>query len=108
MNVYTTPRTRLVALEGGPQHHQWFFYADWLALRLASRRGRYPLAHPCGSERCYLPTERFTENADPHVTRRHGQARVWVFVAPEQWARWGREYFTPEEISEHQSERNAA
>ncbi|MBP2340198.1 hypothetical protein JOF41_006376 [Saccharothrix coeruleofusca] len=92
------PRTPLVALEGGPMHRRWFHYADWLALRSASRRGGYPRIHPCGSCRCYLPTERYATNPNPMVTHRHGDARVWTYVVPEQWQQWaGREYLTPEE-----------
>lgn len=101
---FTSPQSPLVALENGPQHGRWFFYRDWLALRQSSRRGRYTLDRPCGSCRCYLPTNRFAENTDPAITRRHGEARVWEYFAPEQWKRWGREYFTPEENASQERE----
>jgi hypothetical protein len=91
------PRTPLVALEGGPSYGRWFFYRDWLALRRSSRRSRYSLDRPCGSCRCYLPTNRLATNTDPTITERHGEARVWEYIPPEQWTRWGRQYFTPEE-----------
>jgi hypothetical protein len=97
-----------VALENGPSNRRWFFYRDWLALRRSSRLGRYALDHPCGSPRCYLPTEELAVNSDPAITARYGDARVWRYVAPEQWARWGREYRTPEEAAGHEIERNAA
>ncbi|MBB5958409.1 hypothetical protein FHS29_005017 [Saccharothrix tamanrassetensis] len=99
------PATPLVALEGGPKHRRWFFYTDWLTARRASRLHRYPLNHPCGSERCYLPTDRHTDNPDELITQRHGQARVWTWVTPEQWQRWGREYLTPEERISDATER---
>jgi hypothetical protein len=97
----TNPRTRSVALEGGPRDRQWWPYRDWLAVRESSRRDGYPLDHPWGSCRCYLPTDRHTTNTDPAFPRRTGQARVWQYVPPEQWARWGREYLTPEETTRH-------
>ncbi|MFD1050128.1 hypothetical protein ACFQ1S_33710 [Kibdelosporangium lantanae] len=80
---FTSPQSRLVALDGGPRRCSWFFYQDWLALRESSRRGRYSLDHPCGSSRCYLPTARFTDNTDPACAEKYGQARVWEYVPPE-------------------------
>ncbi|MBB5807045.1 hypothetical protein F4560_006813 [Saccharothrix ecbatanensis] len=96
---FTDPRTLLVALEGGPKHRQWFFYADWLAARAATRRGRYWIGHPCAAERRYLPTDRYATNPDPAITDRHGLARVWIYVELTRWWNWQREYFTPEEIA---------
>lgn len=109
MSVYTDPATPLVALSGGPRHGRWWFYRDWLATRAASRRGRYRLDHPCGSSRCYLPTTHTATPTDPAAAR-HGTARVWQYVPPAQWARWGREYLTLEEAAEpvSEQERNAA
>ncbi|WP_433267241.1 hypothetical protein ACQPZF_00925 [Actinosynnema sp. CS-041913] len=116
----TDPHTPLVALEGGPKHRRWFFYTDWLATREASRRGRYPIHHPCSSERCYLPTGRTATNPNPAITDRHGPARIWTYVHPDQctriwdhvhpdqWTRWGREYLTPEEVAAHDRRRAAA
>jgi hypothetical protein len=100
MSACTDPATPLVALSGGPKRHQWLFYADWLAQRRSSRR--YPLDHPDGACRCYLPTEELGVNTDPAVTRKYGDARVWKYVPPEQWARWGREYRTPEETTDQE------
>ncbi|WNV90953.1 hypothetical protein [Umezawaea sp. Da 62-37] len=97
MSAYSNPATPLVALERGPSNRRWFFYRDWLAQRRSSRLGRYLLDHPCGSSRCYLPTERIGTNANPAITEEHGIARVWEYVPPAQWARWGREYLAPEE-----------
>ncbi|MFD1151418.1 hypothetical protein [Saccharothrix hoggarensis] len=96
---FAHPRTPLVALEGGPKHRRWLFYADWLALRAASRRGRYPIDHPCASERRYLPTDRHATNTNPAITDRHGEARIWEHVPPATWRHWDREYLTPEETS---------
>lgn len=101
----TNPRTPLVTLEGGPRRCQWWPYRDWLAVRESSRRDGYPLDHPWGSSRCYLPTDRRFINTDPAVPRRNGLTRVWKYIPPTQWARWGREYRTPEE---HHAERTAA
>lgn len=95
MSAFTDPATPMVALSGGPSNRRWFFYRDWLVLRRSSRR--YPLDHPCGSPRCYLPTEELGVNSDPAITDKYGAARVWNYVPPDQWARWGREYRTPEE-----------
>ncbi|MFD7655452.1 hypothetical protein ACFV4N_15885 [Actinosynnema sp. NPDC059797] len=95
------PRTELVALHGGPQHHRWFHYRDWLARRDASRRGRYHLGHACAAERRYLPTDHLTTHPDPALTDRHGPARVWIYIDLNQWWRWGREYRTPEETGAH-------
>ncbi|ATE53604.1 hypothetical protein [Actinosynnema pretiosum] len=93
MSAYTDPRTDLVALTGGPCHGRWFTYRDWLTLRQATRRGRYPIGHHCAAPRRYLPTEHHATNPDP----RHGTARVWEHIPPEKWERWGSEYLTPEE-----------
>lgn len=101
MTAYTDPKTDLVALDGGPRHHRWLFYRDWLELRASSRRMRYPLHHPAGSPRCYLPTEELATNPNPAITHRYGAARTWRWVEPDQWARWGREYLTPEEHDQH-------
>ena len=84
MSAYTDPATPLVALERGPRHHRWFFYRDWLELRASSRRLRYPLHHPAASPRCYLPTDRMGVNPDPTITAKHGRARVWEYVTPEE------------------------
>ncbi|GLZ36347.1 hypothetical protein Lesp02_85340 [Lentzea sp. NBRC 105346] len=100
------PKSEVVALVGGRQHRHAFFYADWLVQRLASRRLRYPLDHPDGASRCYLPTDETYEHPTARVTDEFGQkrpalTRVWAWVEPEQWTRWGREYRTPEEASEN-------
>ncbi|PRY36265.1 hypothetical protein [Umezawaea tangerina] len=107
MSVYDDPTTPLVALSGGPQNRRWFFYADWLALRDSSRRGRYPLHHHCAVPRCYLPTDRMAVNTNSAITDKYGPARTWTWVEPAQWSRWGREYLTPEELVDHE-ERPAA
>ncbi|MFC3892110.1 hypothetical protein ACFOWZ_11545 [Lentzea rhizosphaerae] len=112
MSAYSNPVTPVVALVGGPQHRRAYFYRDWLANRLSSRRGRYPLTHACGSSRCYLPSDDTYEHPIAKVTDDYGDkqpalTRVWVWVAPEQWMRWDREYFTPEEAADD-TERTAA
>lgn len=95
-----THQETVVALEGGPRNGCWFLYRDWLALRKSSRRGRYPLDHPCGASRCYLPTDRMAENTDPAVAELHRRAQVWEYIPPAQWIRWGREYSAPEEAAD--------
>jgi hypothetical protein len=40
------PHSDLVALQGGPRDHRWFYYRDWIAARRASRRLRCPLERP--------------------------------------------------------------
>jgi hypothetical protein len=104
VSIYTDPATPLVALSGGSRHGRWFFYRDWLELRVSSRRLRHSLYHPSGFPRCYLPTDRMGVNPDPDITAKHGRARVWEYVPPEQWARWGKEYLAPEERPEHESD----
>ncbi|SMC98984.1 hypothetical protein [Kibdelosporangium aridum] len=98
--AWNDPHSDLVSLSGGPRDHRWFYYGDWIATRRASRRGRYPLEHPCGSSRCYAPTTAFA-----HQVTKAGTdmvARIWQYVPPPQWAAWGGEYRTPEE--QHQTE----
>lgn len=112
MSAYTDPATPVVALVGGPRHRFAYWYRDWLTNRLSSRRGRYPLDHPCASSRCYLPTDTTYDHPTATVADEYGEhhpalTREWVWVAPEQWERWDREYFTPEEATD-QPERNAA
>ncbi|SES20605.1 hypothetical protein [Actinokineospora terrae] len=98
MSVYANPRSDLVALRDGPRHGRWFFYRDWLTTRSASRRMRYPLDHHCAATRCYLPTTDTATNTDPNaIAHGHTHARIWTWVTPAQWQRWGREYLTPEE-----------
>lgn len=93
--AFDTPHSELVALQGGPRDHRWWFYRDWIAARRASRRMRVALERPDGACRCYAPTTEF-------ITQ-HGKkdtvltARVWTYLPPEQWHAWGREYRTPEE-----------
>nr|WP_042184397.1 hypothetical protein [Kibdelosporangium sp. MJ126-NF4]CEL16271.1 hypothetical protein [Kibdelosporangium sp. MJ126-NF4]CTQ94195.1 hypothetical protein [Kibdelosporangium sp. MJ126-NF4] len=97
-DVMRNPESRAVFLEGGPRDHQWWPYREWLAVRDASRRDGDALTDPWGCSRCYLPTYRLTVNTDPvRFPLRKGHARVWEYVPPAQWARWGKEYRTPEE-----------
>jgi hypothetical protein len=107
MTAYTDPTTPLVALSNGPRHGRWFFYRDWLELRASSRRLHHSLYHPASAPRCYLPTEDHATNPDPAITHRYGAARTWRWVEPTQWLRWGREYLTPEELTDHET-RSAA
>jgi hypothetical protein len=93
--AFRDPYSELVALQGGPRDHRWFYYRDWIAARRASRRLRCPLERPDGASRCYAPTTEFADQpgkGDAVLT-----ARVWTYLPPEQWRAWGREYRTPEE-----------
>jgi len=68
----------LVALEGGPRDHFWYWSTDWETVRESARAWHLRDDQPLPDVLCYEPTTRRIDNPNPQ----YGQGQVWRYRSP--------------------------